>query len=34
VEVYAQGFYDDSYKNVIPGTVLTDGIQKGAQDVA
>ena len=26
VEVYAQGFYTDSYKNAIPGTVLSQGV--------
>ena len=26
VEVYAQGFYEDSYKNTVPGTVLDNGI--------
>ena len=26
VELYAQGFYEDSFKNVVPGTVLDSGI--------
>ena len=26
IELYAQGFYEDSFKNVIPGTVLDNGI--------
>ena len=26
VELYAQGFYEDSFKNAIPGTVLDRGI--------
>lgn len=26
VELYAQGFYEDSFKNVVPGTVLDNGI--------
>ena len=30
VEVYAQGFYTDSFKNAVPGTVLTEGIQQQA----
>ena len=34
VEVYAQGFFEDSYKNVVPGTVLTEGIAKPEGAVA
>ena len=26
VEIYAEGFYTDSFKNAIPGTVLDNGI--------
>ena len=26
VELYSQGFYEDSFKNIIPGTVLDNGI--------
>ena len=33
VELYAQGFYLDTYKNVVPGTVLTEGISRPAEAV-
>lgn len=26
VELYAQGFYVDSFKNIVPGTVIDSGI--------
>ena len=32
VELYAQGFYEDGYKNVIPGTVLDSGITSTLPD--
>ena len=31
VELYAQGFYDDSFKNAIPGTVLDSSITEAGQ---
>ena len=33
VEIYSQGFYSDSYKNVIPGTVLSEGITSASADL-
>jgi hypothetical protein len=33
VEVYAQGFYEDSYKNVVPGTVVDTFITSPKNDL-
>ena len=34
VELYAQGFYEDSFKNAVPGTVLHSGITSASKDLA
>ena len=34
VEVYAQGFYEDSFKNAVPGTVLHSGITSASKHLA
>lgn len=33
VEVYAQGFYNDSYKNAIPGQVLSQGVTSVSESI-
>lgn len=32
MEIYAQGFYEDSFKNAIPGTVLDKGVTQSNEN--
>lgn len=33
IEIYAQGFYEDSFKNSVPGTFLVDGVTDSTGNV-
>ena len=33
IEIYAQGFYEDSFKNAVPGTIIDNMITNSSEDV-
>jgi hypothetical protein len=33
IEIYAQGFYEDSFKNAVPGIILDNSITNSSEEI-